>query len=611
MALHYIGIQNIYSSDFSFNKDDLLSYMQQALDNVPERDSSSSSRNTSGGVHSSTTGSATPTEELLSAAVKPAIQSYHSKSVASKGVGSSTLAPSSSHIANQRAHSDFDLVKKYKEEEHYFERERHRTKSSDYSGRSGARSRSTSSHKGRVSFESDKSSRDVPPLDLPDHTSSANITPVSSTQTTPMESPRYTFEQVSARSKVSSQASNPQLSRVRHHYRSSSAPRSVEKPNEIPVVKSKSSTTMQSHITTREVTQVRPSSRQKKYYDLDFQSIEGAHAVSKVPGKDRSHSSRYVPSLNSPSYLQTPEVPRDADTSSSGLRGTNSFIDVNQIMTEIESVSRSELYNTASLLEESHESRPSALKPPIYKGSTSSSKASSNASREKYQRKSRVTDIVMSDVPSKSQSLPNVADAESEQDWTFDSRHNITNYDIQVPREIINKYTNYHVATERQESGESLLSDNDHYHHPHVTSRHRSHRPPSPNETYTIQSTMSSHVSGPHHTVSTQVYNQDADISINSDTDSMKSFVSSSSITSFQHAINARINSGSATRASSGSRIPPVRVTTPSASSDYLQQMFDGAPENIQRPIALVTRHTQVPSPGPGRLSRSRHADHR
>ena len=93
-----------------------------------------------------------------------------------------------------------------------------------------------------------------------------------------------------------------------------------------------------------------------------------------------------------------------------------------------------------------------------------------------------------------------------------------------------------------------------------------------------------------------------------SDTDSVQSFASSSSITSFRDALAAKVNTKYQTDKSS--LVLPLRVPVPDTD---LGDQFNRAsnknnnnPQTVQRPIAMVTRHTQMPSPGPSRMAKSK-----
>ena len=540
-----------------------MSYMENALENLPERDSSGS-RNTSCGPLSSISGSATPTEELLSATSKHSAVSSTFPESASK--------ISSSVTNKQTAHADFDFSKQQNEEEFQNIYERQRRKSCHSST-----VKSPITSKGRVSFETDLSvaTPGVRPLDL--HSPTSSVTPISSSQRTPVDSPRYAFGDALINGKS---AVHSEVTKVKHHFRSSSAPKSVQKyPGNSAVPKSKSAI-LHANISTRDKTKAnRETSNRHRLYDMDMKHFE----VSVVTGDIKPASNQNLVRVNSESYIPTPEMPRYED---SPVRGATSLNEIKYLLDEIKSTPQS--YSRHNALESQ-----GFISEPMRNASKS---FSGNNKKDDYYR-SRSAHLVMSEVPLKCHSLPNVADAvESSQKCDQSTHHNTTDHDLQVSNHMMNRGSHCYKTVHRQDSSDSLLSDvsEDHM---HVTSRNKSKV--ESNSTYTLPTK-------PKHTTFTSDPNfKDSQVDLNiSDTDSVKSFASTSSITSFRHALAATVNTRYQTNRSS--RVLPVRVPVSDVQSVDLLNLSSNNSQAIQRPKAMVTRHTQMPSPGPSKMAKSR-----
>ena len=101
----------------------------------------------------------------------------------------------------------------------------------------------------------------------------------------------------------------------------------------------------------------------------------------------------------------------------------------------------------------------------------------------------------------------------------------------------------------------------------------------------------------------------DQDDSI-SDNESVKSFATTSSVSSFRQALKIKQSRltiapqavGSGVGVATGSTKKPLRAPPPSS---QLQNMLAQVPDNVHRPVAMVTRHTQMPSPRPVYKSKS------
>ena len=500
-----------------------MCYMENALDNLPERDSSGS-RNASSGPLSCLSGSVTPTEET---------QCVSNQQQQTESSSPRVIAPngSSSETKRQWTSSDFDVVKWRKEEElqqNTYQRQRKKSGAS----------------KSRVSFGSDLSvaTSGIPPLDLSTPATSVDTTSISSCGATPDPSPRRVLGNTLLKYRTSGQR---EIMKTRQQNGPSSV---VERSR-----KDSSARVLHSNISIRDKRQTSHDTSQKRYYDMDMNVL----TTGTTPANENSPSIQSLKRVSSESFLPTPEAARYEDFS---VRGATSLHDIRYVLDDIvsplQSPSREEFSDySRNLVEES-----------------------SNG-RENYQRKSRI----MSDAPSKCQSLPNVDAIESIRD-DFCSK---LGRPVQKPQESVVRNSRHYL---RHDSSDSLLSEAGRNHL--LSDGHREQSTDDSMRIFQTKLTSEHNISG-------------SQVDLNySDTDSMKSFISTSSISSFRHAISAKM--GTRYQASGTLRSKPVSVPDAEAkSNDSLTyaRMNSNDLQTIQRPIAMVTRHTQMPSPGPQKMT--------
>ena len=461
--------------------------MGNALDSLPERDSSGS-KNTSSGPLSSLSGSVTPTEEIDYASGKK----NHTDALSRHRVA---IGTSSSSTNEHFAHT-----KTSKEEEHQNNNDRHRKKSGNTS-------------KGRVSFESDLSvaTPGVPPLDLATFVSSVNTTPTSSCQATPDSSPRYA---------QGSSLLKPKLSKVVKN-------RDYNRPHFVPEAatshQDSSTCLLRASIAFEDWRKTNEDKGHKKYYDMDMKVL----ASGITPVDDNSARKQYLTRVNSDSYLPTPEVLRQEDFSG---RNAASLHDISHVFNDVN-------FTVCS--------------PVMYASECSRHTYREGSTTEKDN--SRKTGI-LSDLPNKCQSLPSVVDAVAHDNFssTFSS--------TSQKRETEAKYLRKHFTNKN--SSESLFSD------------------------------------AGREQLATEIDTTDSKSDLTfSDTDSTQSFVSTSSISSFRQAIAGKLGKRQETKDTLQYKTDKVQsIGGPS-------NAFNSAKKNrifvktIQRPIATMTRCTQMPSP--------------
>ena len=417
------------------------------------------------GLLSSISGSATPTEELLNAASK-------THSAVSSTPRETASRISSSTTNKQKAHADFDFSKRQGKEEFQNIRER-QGKKPGMTNSNTVKSPRTS--KGRVSFESDLSvaTPGVPPLDLQTLSSSADVTPISSSQTTPIDSPRYTLGE--HRSLV-----HPEVTKTKHHYRSSSAPKPMQKYPGSSVASKSKSAILHANISTRDKTNTNSVVlNRRKFYNMDMKHFEATVTAGdqKPPNNQKPPSNQNVMRVNSEIYIPTPEMPRYQD---SPVRSTTSLNDIKYLLDEMESTPIS--YSSHSV----SESSPDFIPKPMSSTSSSFDRSHPSSSvRRDGHYKSRAAYLVMSKVPFKCQSLPNVVDAvESSQGYEDQyTHHNTTDHDLQIPHELVNRNVHNYQSVLRQDSNDSLLSGVGQEHR-HITNRNKGKL--EGNSTYTL-----------------------------------------------------------------------------------------------------------------------------
>ena len=514
-----------------FRKADLMCYMENALDSLPERDSSGS-RNASSGPMSCLSGSVTPTEEIQYVSN----QQQHTDASSPRGIASNR---SSSETKKQWTSSDFDVIKRRKEEElQQNTYERQRKKSGCTSKVTNTKSPSAS--RSRVSFESDLSvaTPGIPPLDLSTPASSVDTTSVSSCGATPDPSPRRAL----VKYRPSDQR---EIVKNKQHNGSSSV---VEKRR-----KDSSAGVLHANISIRDKRKTNRDTNQKRYYNMDMNVL----TTSTMPANENSPNSQSLKRVNSESYLPTPEAARHEDFS---VRGATSLHDIRYVLDDIvsplHSLSREDFTECSrSLVEES------------------------STERENPQRKSRL----ISELPSKYQSMPNVDAIESIRDDFYSKLgHPVQKFNLpQVP--VVRDSRQYL----KHDSSDSLLSD---------TGRNLL-LSDGHGEQSAVDSTriLPTRLMSEHNMNGSQV-----DLNI-SDTDSTKSYVSTSSMSSFRHAISAKMNTRY--QASGPLRSKPMNIPDAAAKSNDASRMNTIDFQTVQRPIAMVTRHTQMPSPGPQKMT--------
>ena len=514
-----------------------MCYMENALDSLPERDSSGS-RNTSSRPLSCPSGSVTPTEEIQ------CVSNQQHQADASSPRGKA-LNRSSSETRKTWTSSDFDVKRRKEEELQHNSHERPRVKSGYTSKVTNTKSPRAS--KSRVSFESDLSlaTSGIPPLDLSTPASSADTTSISSCEATPDPSPRRVLGNKSLKYKLSDER---EIVKIGQKNGSSSV---VERHR-----KDSSARVLHANISIRDKRQTSHDTSQKRYYNMDMNVL----ATGTMPASEDSPHSQSLKRVNSESYLPTPEAARYEDFS---VRGASSLHDIRYVLDDIVSplhtLSREGFSEySRNLVEES------------------------SNERDNYQRKSRL----MSDVPSKCQSLPNVDAIESVGDDLYSKlRRPVQNFNL--PQETVVRDSRHYV---KHDSSDSLLSDAESNHLPSGGHREQS----------TVDSTriLPTKLASEHNIIESQV-----DLNC-SDTDSTKSFVSTSSISSFRHAISTKMNTryqASGTLRSKPVSVPDAEAKSHDALTYARMNKIDLQP--IQRPIAMVTRHTQMPSPGPQRMT--------
>ena len=514
-----------------------MCYMENALDSLPERDSSGS-RNASSGPLSCLSGLVTPTEEIQCV-------SNEQQTDASSPRGKA-LNRSSSETNKTWTSSDFDVVKRRKEKElQHNSCERPKVKSGFTSKVTNTKSPRAS--KSRVSFESDLSvaTSGIPPLDLSTPSSSANTTSISSCEATPDPSPRRVLGNASLKYRPSKQR---EIVKTRQQNVSSSV---VERHR-----KDSSDRVLHANISIRDKRKTNHDISQKKYYDMDLKVL----ATGTMPANENSPNTQSLKRVNSESYLPTPEAARYEDIS---VRGATSLHDIRYVLDDIvsplHSLPREDFSEySRNLVEESSNERGN------------------------YHRKSRV----MYDVPSKCQSLPNVDAIESIRD-DFYSKLSRPAQNFNLPQETVVPDSRHYV---NHDSSDSLLSEAESNYL--LSGGHR--------EQSAVDSTriLPTKLASEHDIIESQI-----DLNC-SDTDSTKSFVSTSSISSFRHAISAKMNTRYKTNGTLRSK--PVSVPDAEANSHdaiTYDRMNKIDRQTIQRPIAMVTRHTQMPSPGPQKMT--------
>lgn len=546
----------IFLSLFSFKKSDLMNYMENALNNVPERDSSGS-RNTSSGPRSTLSGSATPTEEM------PTIGQQ--QPVSCSAASHESASRMSSSLTDKYDKPNFVSALRQREEVIHANRERQGGKS--HSGAKISQTESPGVSKGKVSFESDLSvaTPGVPPLDLSAPTSSSDITPVSSSQTTPADSPRHNMRQSILKQKPFAQ----------HVVKSSQRP--VERPRSSVSQKHPSGTEAQrsksavphANISTRDKRRtMHDVTNQNKYYDMDMRTFQSAGLSER--------SNQYLRRGNPESYMSTPEIPRYED---SPVRGATSLNDIKYVLDEIEAVPHFS-HSEDNMLEWSQQSSPSDARLRRTSGSNANSR---------FHQKSRPDHLYFSEAPSKCQSLPNVVDSQNSTHFAHSRLPEVpSRYDAStlMPAEVLRKKLHSQQIV-RRDSDDSLLSPSDEGYVP-VSDQDKSKCTP--------RSKRRGEAFGNHE-------RSQSDLNV-SDTDSMKSFASTSSISRFNHALQAKVN----TRYTKSDRFQSEPIRSPVSNVGSIDHALarGGNSQAIQRPIAMVTRHTQMPSPGPTKMPKPR-----
>ena len=503
-----------------------MCYMENALDSLPERDSSGS-RNASSRPLSCLSGSVTPSEEIQYVSNKQ----QHTDASSPHGIASNR---SSSETKNQWTSSDFDVVKRRKEEElQQNTYERQRKKSGCTSEITNMKSPSAS--KSRVSFESDLSvaTSGIPPLDLSTPASSVDTTSISSCGATPDPSPRRAVLKYRP-------SHQPEIVKNKHHNGSSV----VERRR-----KDSSTPALHANISIRDKGKTNRDTSQKRYYDMDMNVLKTGTMLA----DENSPNSQSLKRVNSENYLPTPEAARHEHFS---VRGATSLHDIRYVLDDIvsplHSVSRENFSECSrSLVEESC------------------------AERENPLRKSRQ----ISEVPSKYQFMPNVDAIESIRD-DFYSKLGRPVQNFNLPQETVVRGSRQYL---KHDSSDNLLSEAGRNHL--LSDGHR--------EQAGVDSTriLPTKLMSEHNVNGYQV-----DLNF-SDTDSMKSYISTSSISSFRHAISAKMNTRY--QASGSLRSKPMNTPDAEAKLNDADRMNKINFQTVQRPIAMVTRQTQMPSPGP------------
>ena len=331
---------------------------------------------------------------------------------------------------------------------------------------------------------------------------------------------------------------------------------------EMPSVHKSQSTTCLEHSTPRG--QYLANSEPRKYYDVDFGTFREAQLQ---PVRDAAcGSTTPLTKVNSETYLLTPMGLQ------SGMHGSMSMGDVRDMDETDQSLTESKpmCYSDDGLLNCDMETAGRS-----YSKSRQSSQPAS---------------------PQKSTSMPNVARPDR---WTATSnRTNTHPYD----------YSDREHA-QGEDSGESTLSDSVN-HRPQATTRAGHQNSNSGSRQYSTKPYRNIYGNGlagkkeqQHHVVFKNVETHCEDDE--SDNESVKSFLSTSSVSDFRAALKTKQagRGGSSSREEAKSQgVPshsakkPLKVMPP---SEHLQSMLAQVPDNVHRPVAMVTRHTQVPSPRP------------
>lgn len=602
---------------FSMTREEKIAYMERALDYIPSRDTSQLTSRSSGRSNTSTPDNLTPRNTATS-----------STSTASSNTNSKANQARSRvdhHSPDRTKHSTSDS--KIKESVENIQT-RNKTARDDLTPGSGPHSfshlnehqsrqprhKTVSGHRSLDSCElrSRLSQHDVPRLDLTNvgqahidsPSVSANKTPLrhsssrrqktaqvaywdtenSSRDLAPVNSHYFKTSKESKREKRAlneasaqgdiSNGYTPNGSRFNASSKSAE-PYSIEKPRsstsksrlsheyydvdvEMPSIYNKSQvTSCLDHSTPRGLYPSEP----RQYYDVDFTTFNSG-ALPHTQDR-RSGVNAPLTKVNSETYLLTPVGLQ------SGLHGSMSMGDVrdldesNQSLTESKHLCRSDEGILNSETDSIHYTPG---------------------------RRSNTAYLSQGTGPLKSMSMPDVANPEDHA-WIVNDRTNLNTYFLRENHDSGDTTLNDSTEASPYTSVRAKPRENN---HPKIYS-HKSHR---------STNGKNIHAKKEHRVVFKNVDTNDEDDA--SDSESVKSFLSTSSVNSFRNALKTNQvknshspktskssqNSKSTAKPSGSSK--PLKVPPP---SEQLQHMLAQVPDNVYRPVAMVTRHTQMPSP--------------